>query len=88
MPYNTNNENPAHGLDMISGRQRIETLNFNDNKSQKNTHGYSHLYRPLNFRGQRAHVPKFSRPRARDQSDWRKYLESIRHETVQKGTRV
>ena len=34
-PYDTNNENPAHGLDMISSRQRMKTLNFNDNKSQK-----------------------------------------------------
>ena len=55
---------------------------------KKNTPRNSRLYRPVNFRGQRAHIPKFSQPKARDQSDWSKYLESIRHETLQKRTRV
>ena len=57
-------------------------------KIAKSTHGNSHLYRPVNFRGQRAHIPKFSQPKTWDQSDRRKYLESIRHETIQKRTRV
>lgn len=89
VPCNTYNENFAHGFDRVSSGQRLKMMNLNENKSREFTHSNNHPYQPANFRGQRAHIPKFSRRNAMPpSSDWREYLEFVRRETTQIGTRV
>ena len=87
-PCNTYNENFARGLDWVSSGQRMQTLNLNKNKSRVCTHSNSHPYQPANFRGQRAHIPKFLQRSAWDQLDWRKYLEFVRRVTTRKETNL